>query len=105
MKLFYHTRSDSVENFGDSLSPWLWKKLIPHELDDDETTAFVRIETILNGLLPQRFPKVRQFVIFSTEVGYGERTIPPIDHNWHLYCLRGSLSAKIYRSARTLSYC
>jgi hypothetical protein len=36
MKLYYYQDSKGVKNFGDDLNPWLWSKLIPDVLDDDE---------------------------------------------------------------------
>jgi len=93
MKLFYFTRKDQIENFGDSLNPWLWEQFIAEELDNDETTAFVGIGTVLNNLLPQRVPNARNFVVFSSGVGYGENP-PTIDARWTIYCVRGPLSAQ-----------
>jgi succinoglycan biosynthesis protein ExoV len=94
MKLFYFTRDDLVENFGDSLNPWLWEKFISSELDQNPVIAFVGIGTILNSLLPSRVPLARNFVIFSSGVGYGNGTIPTIDQHWKIYCVRGPLSAQ-----------
>jgi len=94
MKLFYYIREDGIENFGDSLNPWLWNQLIPEALDDDETTAFVGIGTIVNGHLPYRLPNTRDFVVFSSGLGYCLGTIPAIDDHWKIYCVRGALSAR-----------
>lgn len=94
MKLFYYKRPDGIENFGDSLNPWLWQKFIERELDLDETIAFVGIGTILNRALPRRVASSSQIVIFSSGVGYDFGHIPAIDSNWHIYCVRGALSAK-----------
>lgn len=43
MKLFYY---EPGNNFGDQLNPWLWQKLIPGILDNDETNTFVGIGTL-----------------------------------------------------------
>lgn len=94
MKLFYFTRSDKVENFGDSLNPWLWEKLISQELDDDPTTAFVGIGTILNGDLCSKLPLAQNFVIFSSGFGYGAIKFPTVTDRWTIYCVRGPLSAQ-----------
>ncbi len=94
MKLFYFIRGDKVENFGDSLNPWLWQKFIASELDDDQRTAFVGIGTILNDLLLERVPNAHNLVIFSSGVGYGSGIITNIDHPWTIYCVRGPLSAQ-----------
>jgi len=94
MKLFYFRRKDQIENFGDSLNTWLWEQLIAEELNNDETTAFVGIGTILNNLLLLRVPNARNFVVFSSGVGYGGNTVPTIDDRWTIYCVRGPLSAQ-----------
>ncbi len=89
MKLYYH----KAKNFGDQLNPWLWDKLIPNILDDDQITAFVGIGTLLNEQLSQRTRKALKRVIFSTGVGYGKRVVK-IDDSYKIYCLRGPLSAQ-----------
>ncbi len=94
MKLFYFTRSDQVENFGDSLNPWLWENFLPQELDDDPTTAFVGIGTILNGDLCSKLPKAKNLVIFSSGFGYGVIKFPTVTDRWTIYCVRGPLSAE-----------
>jgi succinoglycan biosynthesis protein ExoV len=93
MKLFYFTRPDKVENFGDSLNPWLWGKLLTQELDEDPTTAFVGIGTILNGDLGSKLPQAKNLVIFSSGFGYGAVKFPTVTDRWTIYCVRGPLSA------------
>ncbi|AVZ30124.1 polysaccharide pyruvyl transferase family protein [Nodularia spumigena] len=90
MKLFYY---EPGNNFGDQLNPWLWQKLIPGILDNDETNTFVGIGTLFNDLLPMRTQNARLRVIFSTGVGYG-KGLPPLDDSYKIYCLRGPLSAQ-----------
>ena len=96
MKLYYYVRGDKIDNFGDSLNPWLWNQLIPTILDDDETTAFVGIGTIINDFLFRRIPNAKQTVIFSSGVGYIEdqSLMPSVDRIGKIYCLRGKLSAR-----------
>ncbi|NER31940.1 MAG: polysaccharide pyruvyl transferase family protein [Symploca sp. SIO1C4] len=93
MKLFYYQRRDRATNFGDALNPWLWNQLLPGVFDEDETTAFIGIGTVINNLLPSRVPNAREIVIFSSGVGY-EKGIPVIDDTWKIYCLRGPLSTQ-----------
>ncbi|OLT59324.1 polysaccharide pyruvyl transferase family protein [Moorena bouillonii] len=97
MKLFYYQYSPKrfpggLNNFGDDLNPWLWQQLIPNLLDDDESTAFVGIGTLLNNLLPKRLPNASRIIIFSTGVGYEK--LPKLQDSWTIYCVRGPLSAK-----------
>lgn len=93
MKLFYYQRRDDASNFGDSLNPWLWNQLLPGVLDDDETTAFVGIGTLLNEVLTRRVPLAQRLVVFSSGVGY-KKHIPVINEHWKIYCVRGFLSAQ-----------
>ena len=87
MKLYYF--EDPIGNFGDDLNPWLWSRLIPDILDEDNETLFLGIGTLLN----QRIPENPLKVVFGAGVGYGA---PPVIGNgqWKIYCLRGPLSAK-----------
>ncbi|MGK7923782.1 MAG: polysaccharide pyruvyl transferase family protein [Spirulina sp.] len=93
MKIFHYQRPDGLENFGDRLNQWLWPQLLPGIFDEDETTAFVGIGTLLNNLLPQRLPEAKTVVIFSAGAGY-EKKLTAIPPHWHIYCLRGFLSAR-----------
>ncbi|MGQ4648574.1 polysaccharide pyruvyl transferase family protein [Lyngbya aestuarii] len=92
MKLFFYRRDNTKPNFGDELNLWLWEKLIPGILDDKEDTAFFGIGTLLNNLVPERVPQARKLVVFGTGVGYN-KGLPTIDKSWHIYCVRGPISA------------
>ena len=94
MKLYYWKPSKGQGNFGDNLNLWLWERLLPHVLDEDETVAFIGIGTLINDLLPHYTPIARKRVIFSTGVGYGNGKAPIIDDSYKIYCLRGPLSAQ-----------
>lgn len=93
MKLYYCKYPDGRQNFGDYLNLWLWEKVLPGILDEDEKTAFVGLGTLINDALPRRTPRAKKRVIFSTGAGY-EKGMPPIDESYLIYCLRGPLSAQ-----------
>lgn len=91
MKLHYFAGKSSnarVSNFGDELNPWLWHRLIPELLDQDENRRLVAIGTLLNHTLP----KTPEKIIFGAGAGYGP--VPSIDSTWKIYFVRGTLSAK-----------
>lgn len=92
MKLFFYRRSETQPNFGDELNLWLWDKLIPGILDENEHTAFFGIGTLLNNLVDERTPNAHKRVAFGTGVGYN-KGIPKIDDSWTIYCVRGPISA------------
>ncbi len=92
MKLFFYRRSDDKPNYGDELNLWLWDQIIPGILDEDESTAFFGIGTLLNNLVKERAPNAKQIVALGTGAGYN-KGMPDIDETWKIYCLRGPISA------------
>ncbi|HEX8230485.1 MAG TPA: polysaccharide pyruvyl transferase family protein [Chloroflexia bacterium] len=86
MRLFYY--QDPGGNFGDDLNAWLWPRLIPELLDDNDSTLFVGIGSILDRRIPQGPRKI----VFGTGVGYG--LLPVLNEEWQVCCVRGPLSAK-----------
>lgn len=98
MKLYYWKGKKGVTNFGDELNPWIWPKLIPDVLDEDQESIFVGIGTLLNDLLPQ----ASLTVVFGSGVGYG-KGLPAIKDKCKIYCLRGPLSAKALGTSQDLA--
>ena len=88
--LYYNGKEKEIEasNFGDELNPWLWPRLLPNAFDQDASSLFVGIGTLLNEHLPQQPKKI----IFGSGVGYGKT--PQVDSTWKIYFVRGQLSAK-----------
>jgi hypothetical protein len=84
MKLYWSTK----HNFGDSLNPWLWGKLLPDALDEDSSEFLIGIGTILNHKIPAAGHKH----VFGSGCGYGW---PPNVHttDWTVHCVRGPRTA------------
>ncbi|MCG9886121.1 MAG: polysaccharide pyruvyl transferase family protein [Cyanobacteria bacterium] len=93
MKLCWYKLPNGERNFGDDLNPWLWEKLMPGILDDDNRVAFVGIGSLLNDGLAYRTRYATKRVIFGTGVGYGKGKLK-LDESYKIYCVRGPLSAK-----------
>jgi succinoglycan biosynthesis protein ExoV len=94
MKLYYYNRFPKDQpNFGDLLNPWMWEQLLPGIFDDEPSSTFVGVGTLINNALPERTPDAKYRVVFSTGVGYEQR-IPVLDDSYHIYCLRGPISAE-----------
>lgn len=93
MKLCYWRFPNGTPNFGDDLNPWLWKQLIPRLFDEDDSVAFVGIGTIINERLADLTHGARRRIIFGSGVGYHD-SVPTLDESYHVYCVRGPLSAQ-----------
>lgn len=86
MKLYYF--KDQSMNFGDDLNPWLWDLELPGLFDDDDSSLFVGIGTLLNHRIPGQGKKY----VFGSGFGYGSP--PVVDAQWQFICVRGPLTAK-----------
>lgn len=90
MKLTYY--KGDVPNFGDDLNDWMWKRILPEGvLDDDERELFLGIGSILTSGHPH---DVMKYVFGSGYGGYGK---PPNvdDGNWDVRFVRGPKTARI----------
>ena len=76
MKLFYY--QDDMANFGDDLNDWLWPKIIPNILDNDESHLLLGIGSILN----HKLPFAKKYTVLGSGWGYGKA--PNIDENWNI---------------------
>lgn len=85
MKLHYF--EDPLGNFGDDLNPWLFAKLFPNIIDNNENHLLVGVGTILN----HRIPLAEKTTIFGSGYGYG--SLPNVNENWFFSCVRGPLTA------------
>jgi succinoglycan biosynthesis protein ExoV len=102
MKLHYY-KSTQLRNFGDDLNEWLWPRLMPELLDDDDSAILLGIGTILNDVLNETIPAgCQRIAVLSSGVGYGSG-LPRIDGRWKIYCLRGPLSAKSLQVPESLA--
>lgn len=87
MKLHYW---QDRPNFGDQLNPWLWPRFVSDvPFDDDETTLFVGIGSVLN----ERLPKAERVVVLGAGVGYEHDTVR-MRPEWQVFCVRGPVSAR-----------
>jgi len=75
-------------NFGDDLNLWLWPRLAPEVCDEQDSTLFVGIGTILNHKIPRK-PATVVFGAGCWKTG----PLPKIDDRWKIYCVRGPLTA------------
>lgn len=99
MAKLYYFRCEKP-NFGDELNPWLWPRLAPQLLDDDDGELFLGIGTILNDGLPAAPRKL----VFGSGYGYGNP--PSIDpEKWRFHCVRGPLTARALGLPPELAVC
>jgi succinoglycan biosynthesis protein ExoV len=86
MKIYFYSKDT---NFGDAINAWIWERLLPGCLDDDERVRLSGIGSVLNG----RMPRAQRWVVFTSGVGY-----PPLPYGfgseiWKVIAVRGPLSA------------
>jgi succinoglycan biosynthesis protein ExoV len=93
MKLYYYQSPKGEKNFGDDLNPWLWQKIMPGILDNNEKVAFIGIGTLINSTLSRRTEGALKRIIFGTGAGY-DKPVSQLDESYKVYCLRGVLSAR-----------
>lgn len=88
MKLFNWTSSHG--NFGDDMNSFLWQQFLPGVFDDDDDALFIGIGTIFSADVP----KARRRIVMGSGTGYGR--LPPDlgDGSWHVYAVRGPLTAR-----------
>lgn len=84
MRLYHYEH----RNFGDAMNRWLWDRLIPGVLDEDDSALFIGIGTLLNSAVPDAPHKV----VFGSGVGYRRPLV--VDRSWTFYCVRGPDSAR-----------
>lgn len=90
MKPFYW---QGTRNFGDYLNSWLWPRLLPGCVDEDQSVRLVGIGSLLKSSLNLVQGKK---VIFGTGSGYG--SIPAADQfkDWDFRFVRGPLTAECF---------
>jgi len=80
-------------NFGDDLNPWMWPKLIPDFFDDDATTVFLGIGSIIGE---KEFPKTTKKVVFGPGFVPEYHTKPDVNgDDWNFYFVRGPRTARM----------
>jgi hypothetical protein len=84
----YVWRGDAT-NFGDELNNWLMPKIFPSFFDQDESTLFLGIGSVIFDFHPRHSQKI---VFGSGYAGYTQ--LPEFDDTWRFYCVRGPRTAR-----------
>src|SRR6188474_2316826 len=77
-------------NFGDTLNPIIFNKLLPNFFDDDPSVDFFGIGSIIGFDWVKR---AKRKVIFSSGFAYGNLPVP--DESYDFICVRGPNTAEI----------
>ena len=87
MKLgFYEYQTGNV---GDDLNPFLWTKLIPNLVNEDQSTIFVGIGSIFDT----RYDAYSKKIVFGAGARSAEQ-LPKVDDTWDIKFVRGPLTSK-----------
>ena len=76
-------------NFGDAINPIIFKQLLPDFFDDDESTIFLGIGSVLGFIKGDE--NTRKIIVFSSGFAYDDA--PKIDSRYDIRCVRGPLTA------------
>ena len=91
MVLYYYKGN----NFGDSLNPFIFQRLLPGFFDHNEAELFVGFGSLLGF---RDILKARKKIIFSTGFARGKTSEygskPKIDRSFDIRCVRGPLTAR-----------
>ena len=91
--MYLHYFKSKTNNFGDALNPWFWEDVVGLKFDDNKEEVLVGIGTLLNDQNPFLKPNAAQIVhVVGTGAGYGS-SIPQVQNNWRVHCVRGPLTA------------
>lgn len=88
MKLFHWASSHG--NFGDDMNAFIWPHFLPGVFDEDADALFVGIGTIFSADVP----KARHRIVMGSGTGYGRLPADLGDGGWHIYAVRGPLTAR-----------
>ncbi|MBN2530557.1 MAG: polysaccharide pyruvyl transferase family protein [Deltaproteobacteria bacterium] len=88
MQLIYHEGN----NFGDELSPYIFKHLLPGYFDTNDEVYFYGIGSIIGE---HNFHGIKKRIIFSS--GFGNYMGKPakLDDNCDVFCVRGPITARL----------
>lgn len=91
MKITYF--KGKYQNFGDDLNPWMWPKILPGFFDQDESTAFLGIGSIIGE---REFDKSVKKIVFGSAFVPEYHDKPDITgSDWNIYFVRGPRTAKL----------
>jgi succinoglycan biosynthesis protein ExoV len=90
MRLFYCAH---LPNFGDQLNSWLWPRVLPEHLNSHSDTVLVGIGTLLNeGMMPWANKLVLGAGVPDSTSWHQHKV-----GTWHIYGVRGPLTAQALR--------
>lgn len=78
-------------NFGDELNPWLWPRLLPGFFDEDESTVFIGIGSII-GM--HEFPAAARKIVCGAGFVPQYHGRPDLSGDWDFYFVRGPRTAR-----------
>lgn len=87
----------TTTNFGDELNTVLWPRLLGDSFfDDDDRVAFLGIGSLLGWPKQGDDTRLKRILFGTGAIVADAPRREPRDARWHIYCVRGPLTAQIY---------
>ena len=96
MKLHYF-KGQKYSNFGDELNAWLWPRLLPDFFDEDDSTLFLGIGSVIGKqrIDKQDYRQGQRRIVFGSGFVSGYHEKPDLsDPDWDVFFVRGPETAK-----------
>lgn len=93
MKLLYCKMDNG--NFGDDLNEWFWDRVAPGLIDGRGTDTMLGMGTLLQDYYAKQLPS--EGAVYVLGAGAGSKgALPRITDRWHIYGVRGPLTASYF---------
>lgn len=100
MKLVWYKSARA--NFGDDLNPWIWPKILPGLLDNNDEIIFIGLGTLLETWFLKDLPLHSRKVVLGAGGGM-EFPAPHLGEDYDVYGVRGFLTAQYHHLPPSLA--
>jgi succinoglycan biosynthesis protein ExoV len=93
MKMIYF--QGKQPNFGDELNTWLWPQILPNFFDDDDSTVFLGIGSIISKCFDYNYEDAKKKIVFGAGYVSEYHEKPDVNQgDWDIFFVRGPRTAQ-----------